>query len=385
MRIGITFFLAIFLGLIYAQTSLSEGLKQNSEFPELTSDIINRVEALKRIDPSVIQSSESLHNVVEKVFDSTIGHPVYVELSIRLNRTKNVRELLEFIEKYPDHYAASEAIRFIIKLGKTSVISDRINANLKTDEDKVIGLLNLLAGTGSQEGEDFLVEILLSSSTHQRISKQIITSLCSSKKGADRLIGLKISGKLPVSLELYSSQMLSLVPWPKTREQSTKHFSSIAGKGSLGLSLADLKQFPADHNQGRKVYNDPVIGCFRCHVVEGKGTHFGPELSLIADKLPPSAILKAIQEPSAGISFDYEAWEIEIDTTEFFYGIIVSETDEFIVIRDSLGVDQKIFKNTIISREKSKTSAMPSGLAELISPKQMANLIAYLSRLKKER
>lgn len=366
-------------------SSFSQGLEQNSIFPDLPPDLTNRVEALKRIDPSVIQSSDSIKSVVDKVFDSIIGHPVYVELTIRLDRKENAEQLIKFAEKYPDHYGSSEAIRYIMKSGNTSILTGRIKNDVKNNHPSTLSLIKLLAGSGSEDGSKILTDALLSPTSHPDIKRQIVGSLSSSKRGAQIVIDLKASGKLPEDIQLYSGQMLSLAPWPKTRELAAKHFSKVAGRGSVGLTMLDLKIFPSDIERGQKVYSDPVVGCFRCHVIEGKGTAFGPELSLIGDKLPPEAILNAIQEPSAGISFDYEAWEIELDTTEFIYGIIVSETEDFIVIRDSLGVDQRVSKSAIISREKSKASAMPAGLAQLISPKQMADLIAYLSNLKKEK
>lgn len=373
--IGLSIFI---VGQLWIATAIAEEIKS---FPALDSKLINRVEALKRISPSVIESNPSMKGIVENVFQSLEGRPEYVELSIRFHRVNHIEKLLDFAEKYPDHFASSEAIKFLIENDLLHSAESRLN---KSAESKVSSnLIPLLSATGSESAFQVLLRILNKEDSTDETKKAIIRSFSATLSGAHKLIELEKKSLIPPSLKLYSGQILSLVPWAKVRESASKVFPASKQKGALGLSLSDISKFPADIIRGKAVFNDPVAGCLRCHKVSGKGVGFGPELTQIGDKLPPEALLESIQNPSAGIAFGFEAWEIELDTTEYLYGIIISETEDFIILRDTLGVDQKISLDSIVDRAKSPVSAMPIGLSSLITPGQMADLIAYLSSLKK--
>lgn len=353
----------------------------SDQFPELPPEVINRVEALKRINPSLLESSESIQNIVESVFQKIEGHPVYVELSIRFKQLENVDKLLEFAQSHPTHFAASEAIRFVMTEADPELVKSRIAQPAKDVDPS--GLIQLVAGQGSQAAYQMLISILPKKDENPNLTRQILRSFCASKKGANSLLNLNKEGKLSTEQQSYASQLLSLVPWKDVRENAQKELPPVTSTGSIGLTIKDLKDFPADPVLGEKVFTNPVSGCLRCHVVGNQGVQFGPELTQIGDKLPSEALLESIQNPSAGIAFGFEAWEIELDTTEFLYGIIVSETDDFLILRDTLGTDQKILKESIITKSKSQTSAMPEGLPQLISPSDMAHLIEYLANLRK--
>src|SRR5690606_16603826 len=68
--------------------------------------------------------------------------------------------------------------------------------------------------------------------------------------------------------------------------------------------------------------------CSNCHLVQGEGTNFGPDLSEIGDKLPKVALYNSILFPDQGISFGYEGYRIELKDGTIAMGKIVSETEE---------------------------------------------------------
>ena len=349
-------------------------------FKTLDPQLLTRTEALKRINPEVLKGSASMQKVVDQVLDSTAGHPVFVELVVRLERIDRADGLLDFAESHPDNYAAADAIRFLLRHDQSRKIEERLKALASGSQFE--GLIQLLAGSGTEEAFEILKSQLETHASGSKTGHTVIRCLCATRAGANTILSLHQNDLLPDDLHGFAGQMLSLIPWAGIRERANRQFPESQSHGAAGLTMGDLRAFKSDSERGRAVFNDPVVGCSRCHVVQGTGVRFGPELTLIGDKLSPEALLESIQSPSAGIAFGFEAWELELDTTEVLYGILASETDEFVILRDSLGVDQKVEKSSIISRTKTPASAMPQGLARLMSPTQMADLIQYLQGLK---
>lgn len=372
----------VFVALATQSLSAADGFDggESGRFQPLDPQLLTRTEALKRISPQVIKGSESMQKVVDQVLDSTAGHPVFVELSVRLGRIDRAEGLLDFAESHPDNYAAADAIRFLLRHDQSPKIEARLKA--LASGARFEGLIQLLAGSGAGEAFEILKSQLDAHDSEGKTGHTVIRCLCATRAGASTILSLHKNDLLPDDLHSFAGQMLSLIPWAEIRERAARQFPESQSHGAAGLTMGDLRAFKGDSERGRAVFNDPVVGCSRCHVVQGNGVRFGPELSLIGDKLSPEALLESIQSPSAGIAFGFEAWELELDTTEVLYGILTSETDEFVILRDSLGVDQKVDKSTILSRTKSPASAMPQGLARLMSPTQMADLIQYLQGLK---
>ena len=109
----------------------------------------------------------------------------------------------------------------------------------------------------------------------------------------------------------------------------------------------------------------------------------GPNLSEIGTKLGKEALYEAILDPSAGISFGYEAWSVELENGDEIYGLITSETEDEVSVKAQNGVVTKHRKDEISSRRKSTTSIMPAGLQLTMSTEELVDLVEYLASLKK--
>lgn len=85
----------------------------------------------------------------------------------------------------------------------------------------------------------------------------------------------------------------------------------------------------------------------------------GPALTEIGDKLPKEELYEAIIDPSAGISFGYEAWLVTMNDGNSAFGIIQSETDEEVVVKGPTGAVTRHSKSGIKSRQQQPLSLMP--------------------------
>ena len=94
--------------------------------------------------------------------------------------------------------------------------------------------------------------------------------------------------------------------------------------------------------------------------------------------------LEAIVHPSAGIGFGYEGWNITMKDGTKLSGIIASKTETDMELKFPGGSHKSIKTSEVQTLTKMKQSMMPEGLYANINLQDVANLLDYLSGLKKK-
>src|SRR6185503_14571653 len=113
------------------------------------------------------------------------------------------------------------------------------------------------------------------------------------------------------------------------------------------------------------------------HRVKGQGVDFGPDLSEIGDKLGKDALYEAILDPSAGISFGYEAFQVQLKSGDEPFGLIASDTADEIAIKAIGGIVTRYKKSDILKRDQMKLSIMPAGLQQNMTTQDLVDLVEY--------
>jgi putative heme-binding domain-containing protein len=85
--------------------------------------------------------------------------------------------------------------------------------------------------------------------------------------------------------------------------------------------------------------------------------------------------------PSAKIAQGYETYRFLLNDGRVVIGFVVSEGADAVQARDGTGMPQELQRSAIASREQQTQSAMPEGLANNLTPEQLADLVAYLRSL----
>ncbi len=111
---------------------------------------------------------------------------------------------------------------------------------------------------------------------------------------------------------------------------------------------------------------------------------FGPKLSEIGSKLPKEAEYAAIFEPSAGIGFGYEGFEVQFKDGSSVTGIVSSKTETDLIMKLPGGTTQEYKMSQVKSMKQMKDSMMPAGLQDAMTTDELVNLVEYLSSLKKK-
>ena len=215
--------------------------------------------------------------------------------------------------------------------------------------------------------------------------KEALKGLANFETGARQILAWAKEGKLPQNAKFTASLVLSTVRWPDIKAESAKVFPRPPGANAKPLPpVAELVKRKGNMANGAKVFLRETAACARCHKVGPIGQEVGPALTEIGDKLPKEELYEAIIDPSAGISFGYEAWLVTMKDGNSAFGIIQSETDSELEMKGPTGAVTRHAKAGIKSRQQQPLSLMPPGLHLTIKEEELVDLIEYLASLKKK-
>jgi putative heme-binding domain-containing protein len=142
----------------------------------------------------------------------------------------------------------------------------------------------------------------------------------------------------------------------------------------LAAQMKDEKGGAAD--AGRPLFEER---CAACHRFGGIGRDVGPDLTTITSRFKKRDVLEAILWPSKVISDQYQAEMFELSDGKIVSGLIVRESAAAIFVRTADTPDKPVAvpKAQIKSRAQSTVSMMPEGLVDTLTPKQIADMLAF--------
>ena len=148
-------------------------------------------------------------------------------------------------------------------------------------------------------------------------------------------------------------------------------------------SIEELAKRTGVVANGEKLFRS-VATCSNCHIVKGFGKNVGPDLSEIGSKLTREAMFVAILDPSAGVSHNYESYVLQTDSGDVATGLLVSQTDDEIVLKDAQGIERKFPRDEVEEFKKQEKSIMPENLHHNFDEQGLIDIVEYMLTLKKE-
>jgi len=129
--------------------------------------------------------------------------------------------------------------------------------------------------------------------------------------------------------------------------------------------------------------------CSLCHMINGKGGRFGPELTGVGGSRTPAAIVDSVRHPSHHL-----AWGLTEATKEFpqeyetvtavtadgkeIKGVTLNEDSFSVQIMDQNEQIHLLQKDKLRSFTNTRESAMPQYGPDLLSDKDLNDIVAYL-------
>jgi putative heme-binding domain-containing protein len=187
--------------------------------------------------------------------------------------------------------------------------------------------------------------------------------------------------------EVANEVMLDLVEAAGKRPAAAVQ-SRLAAYGKWKLPQDHLTPFRetlagGDAARGRKIfYENAAVACTRCHQIGSDGGgNAGPPLAGVASRQPREYLLESIVFPNQQIVQGYESATVTLRNGTSYAGVVKSENATSLVILSPEDGDVTLKKADIVTREKG-LSGMPEGFGQLLSKRELRDLVEFLGTLK---
>jgi len=307
------------------------------------------------------------------------GTSVFVDIARRFRLRDQAETLVALAagDGVEDALAAAAAAA-AVDLGGPGVVL----ATITGDGDTSVRLLEVLGIRGDKPALEILATTILDAAAPLQRRSAAVRGLARTKHGAERAVAMAERGELAGPLAETAAATLSACPWGDVRDSAAKVLTLPKARGGTSLPpVADLLKRGGDPQAGQTVFAGSGT-CAKCHVVNGAGRSVGPDLSGIGAKLSPVALYESILAPSAAISHNYETWTAVTGDGRSFTGLLVSKTDDGLVIRGADGVDVSLAAGDVEELVRQPISLMPADLATALSEQELVDLVAWLVTLK---
>lgn len=129
--------------------------------------------------------------------------------------------------------------------------------------------------------------------------------------------------------------------------------------------------------------------CSLCHMVEGKGGRMGPELTAVGGSRTREAIIDSVRNPSRRLAWglteatkefpqEYETVTVVTADGKEVKGVALNEDNFSVQMMDQNEQIYLLEKNKLRSFKKNRESMMPKFDPEILSDKDLEDIVAYL-------
>lgn len=321
------------------------------------------------------KASAKTKEAIDRYLTANAGTEEYFQLTEKFALTSQTDTLLKLAAEKAGTPQAGQAVKLLFQLGQGAALKEKLAA---LDPAAAGPLMESVASVGSNETTEVAAAVLTDAKTPQPVGEAVIKGLARNASGQQAILAAAQRGKIPEALKPAAAAALATSTDEAVRTAAAKVLTMTATKLA---PVAELVKKAGDATKGQTVF---LTYCFTCHQVNGVGVDFGPALSEIGTKLAKEAIYDSVLNPSAGISFGFEGWEVKTKDGNTYIGMVTGNTEKELALKVPGGIAVKLDKSNVASQEKMKVSLMTPNLQTIMSEPDLVNLVEYLSSLKKK-
>lgn len=351
---------------------------QEIEAPSTRDKLI--VSTLLKLDNVNLDEKPAARQSLLRVANAAQGSEEFLQLVERFSLAELSGGLLAMALADPSGNNGVGAARVLVKLNQQELLAKQ----LAGPDESAVKLLTALRLAGAAPLNDRLSALATDGERSAAVRSAAVAALGSSGPGEKLLLGLVEQGKLAADLNFAAANVLLSSANPETKAAAGKHLKLPATADNKPLPpLAELIRSTGEAERGKQVF--AMVGqCAKCHKVRGEGKDVGPDLSEIGSKLSKEALFTSILDPSAGINFNFETYLLLLEDGTVLSGILVSQTDDEVQLKNAEAIIRKIPKVEISEMKKSPVSLMPADLQKNLTAQNLVDVVEYLATLKKQ-
>lgn len=207
--------------------------------------------------------------------------------------------------------------------------------------------------------------------------REVITGLLVNQTGMEKLVSALENNTVQTwSIDRSSIARLKRSRNAELKSRVVKLFTTNK-KSDVARRYEEYKQvlkLLPDVNSGKKVFES---NCMSCHLFGGIGYSVGPDLTGIQSQ-PLESILLHIINPNSLLIPGYESYLVETKSGDTLMGLIASETDKSITLKQSMGVETTLMRDEIQLLESNSLSMMPESLESGMTHQELRDLLGFL-------
>jgi putative membrane-bound dehydrogenase-like protein len=224
---------------------------------------------------------------------------------------------------------------------------------------------------------DVLVRAKLSSDQLGALAEALKTT---GPMEAGRLLDAFIQSRDPAVGKILVAALKEAPIRSSLRVATLKPILAKFGPDRLEELLTSLEA--GDIRRGQAVFNSAKASCSACHAVGYLGGAVGPDLTLIGKIRTERDLLESIVFPSLSFVRGYEPVSVSTKNGKVHNGVIRKDTPEELVLATGVNQEVRIARKDIDEIQPSKVSVMPAGLDQQLTPRELADLVAFLKACK---
>ncbi len=337
------------------------------------------VETLLRLKRYDVSTNDAWKDAIVRHLQTIKGTPRYLELVKTFGIRESIPELLELAISSPTDTIGVNAVGILFEFQQTVLLQKVIQGE---DNTRALAVAQAISLGGHPARQDVLRALVINTQLSRQIRNVAIKGVGTTKQGQQYLIDLLTAGRVPEELMFVTGTALFGSTDPDIVKAAKELVTLPTTADATPLPpVKELLRLPGDAASGKIVF-DKIGTCIKCHKVGEAGKEVGPSLTEIGSKLSKEAMFISILDPSAGVSHNYETFAIALTNGNVLSGIVVSRSDEEVVVRNAEGIDRVIAVSEIDEIIKTGVSLMPADLQKVMTVQDLVNVVAYLTQLK---
>ena len=330
-------------------------------------------------DDLVAQTIASCWPAIEK---ASAHDPTGVIFAAEMEVPQALRQLPALLEQ-PDLEAALQARAIAALIHADDAVAERaIAVGLKSSNAAVrTAALELLASRFPEKAVTTLSEVAEKGETRERqaaLGLLAKINLPSAQQALAAWLDRAEQGACPPELLLEVLEATRGSNDKSLAERCQKLMDQHAASSELAQLYAASLQ-GGDAVRGERLFlSNESLSCRRCHSLQPGEQLVGPSLSDVGAKRSREELLESVTRPNAKIVEGFQTTSFLLDTGTVVSGILRHEDDDRAVLMNADGKEVEVDMETVEDRLQG-LSAMPEDLMKFMSPRDLRDVIEFLS------
>jgi cytochrome c oxidase cbb3-type subunit III len=169
---------------------------------------------------------------------------------------------------------------------------------------------------------------------------------------------------------------------PSFASQGTARLSALVAHLRMLQGSRKGAPLPGDAARGRALFYG-AARCSQCHMVNGQGGFYGPDLTAYAARISADEVRAAILDPNKDLDPRRGLVTVSLADSTTLVGLLRNQDNFSLQLQTPDGVFHLLNKSDIRSLSYKGTSAMPSDYGAILSHEELNDLASYLLRTSK--